>query len=526
MNCEASTQQIRPFVVCAVLRGIQFDKLRYKSFIDLQDKLHQNICRRRTYVAIGTHDLDTLQPPFSYKALKPEDINFVPLTSPEGTSYNSKALMDHYRTDPLCKHLKPFTDIIYDSPVYPVIYDSAGTVLSLPPIINSHHSRIQLHTKNVFIECTGTDLTKANIVLDTMVSMFSEYCATPFTVEPVNITYEVDGQKQTTPLLSTRTCDASVNEINGTIGIDIDPERMVELCSKMQLGPATFIPPTAGAASDDKGTIQVTVPCTRSDVLHAVDVIEDVAIAFGYNNIPLEIPRTLCFGAPLPVNHFTDLLRAEIARAGFSELLTHGLCSTAENFTHLRRPIGPAVSLSNPANVEYEVVRTTLVPGALKTLAYNKALSHKDGIKLFEISDVVLADATDPIGARNARRLVGLCAAYASNFEVIHGLADKVMTCVQIVPDKEYASMSLTPDQYADLLRVSRPDISYYVRPCEDPLFFEGMQAEIVLSSTDKDGKKEDKVVGTMGVVHPEVLANFEVSYPCCLLELDIDALM
>ncbi len=525
MTCEASTGQIRPFVACAVLRGVQFDKLKYKSFIDLQDKLHQNICRRRTYVAIGTHDLDTIKGPFRYQALKPEDINFVPLTAPDGKVFNSKQLLDHYRTDPSCKHLKPYTDIIYDSPVYPVIYDSAGTVLSLPPIINGHHSRIQLHTQNVFIECTGTDLTKVNIVLDTMVTMFAEHCAVPFTVEPVDVRYECDGKQYTTPLLSTRTCDASVKDINGTIGIRIAPEKMVELCSKMQLGPASYIAPTSGDAADE-GTVRVTVPPTRSDILHAVDVIEDVAIAYGYNNIPLEVPNTLCFGAPLPVNHFTDLLRAEIARAGFSEMLTHGLCSTAENFTHLRRPLGPAAALSNPANVEYEVVRTTLIPGALKTLSFNKSLSHRDGIRLFEINDVVLMDDQDPIGARNARRLVALSAAHSSDFEVIHGLADRVMTCVQIKPEKEYASSSLSVEQYRDRERVARPDICYYIRASEDPLFFDGMKVELVLQYSGALAAVPDKVVGTMGVVHPEVLSKFEVTYPTSLVELDIDALM
>ena len=125
------------------------------------------------------------QGPFRYKALPPDEISFVPLTETEGRVFKGKELMEFYRETPSAKHLKPYTDIIYDSPVYPVIYDSAGTVLSLPPIINGRHSRIQMHTTNVFIECTGTDLTKANIVLDTVVTMFSQYCAEPFTAEEV-----------------------------------------------------------------------------------------------------------------------------------------------------------------------------------------------------------------------------------------------------------------------------------------------------------------------------------------------------
>merc|ERR1711871_1796555 len=102
----------------------------------------------------------------------------------------------------------------------------------------------------------------------------------------------------------------------------------------MQLGPATY--------DETSDSVTVNVPPTRSDILHSVDVIEDVAIAFGYNNIQLEVPPTLTVGKPLPINQFTDLLRNEVGRAGYVEMLTHGLCSTAENFTDLRRPIGPA----------------------------------------------------------------------------------------------------------------------------------------------------------------------------------------
>eukprot|EP01035_Chromulina_nebulosa_P017679 gene17679-23269_t len=513
MHVESSTNKIRPFVVCAILRNVTFDSKKYKSFIDLQDKLHQNICRRRTLVAIGTHDFDTLQGPFRYQALKPEDIKFVPLTSDDNISYNSKELLNFYREDPSCKHLKPYTDIIYDSDVYPVIYDSNNVVISLPPIINSRHSRIQLHTKNIFIECTGVDITKANIVLDTVVTMFSEYCQSPFTVEPVEIIYE-DGRRDITPLLSQRSCDAKVSEINGTIGVKLTPGEICKLCDKLQLGPATYL--------SDADSIRVTVPPTRSDILHAVDIIEDVAIAYGYNNIVQEIPRTLTVGAPLPINNFTDLLRAEIARAGYMEMLTHGLCSTAENFTHLRRPLGPAVKLSNPANVEYEVVRTTLLPGALKTLAYNNSISHKDGVKLFEINDVVIPTLEDDVGAINIRKFVALYSGYSAGFEIIHGLVDHIMTVIQIQPEETYALNSLTSEDIANRKRVAKAGVVYYVRSGSDPCYFPSMNAEVVL----RYDNGQELVIGTLGAVHPEVLEKFEINYPCSTVELDINAIM
>ncbi|XP_042451906.1 phenylalanine--tRNA ligase beta subunit, cytoplasmic-like isoform X1 [Zingiber officinale] len=100
------------------LRGITFDEARYNIFIDLQDKLHQNICRRRTLVAIGTHDLDTIEGPFSYEALPPQEINFVPLKQEK--IFRVDELLEYYKSD---IKLKKFLHIIENSPVYPVIYD-------------------------------------------------------------------------------------------------------------------------------------------------------------------------------------------------------------------------------------------------------------------------------------------------------------------------------------------------------------------------------------------------------------------
>merc|ERR1719197_81944 len=184
---KASAAQIRPFVVAAVLRNVTFDADRYQSFIDLQDKLHQNICRRRTLASIGTHDLSTLKPPFVYEAKPPKDIIFTPLNQTE--EMDGHRMMEVLSTH---QQLKAYLPIIRDSPVYPVIYDSNRVVLSLPPIINGEHSKIKLETKDVFIECTATDLTKANIVLNTVVTMFAEHCSKPFEIEPVEVIYAND----------------------------------------------------------------------------------------------------------------------------------------------------------------------------------------------------------------------------------------------------------------------------------------------------------------------------------------------
>ena len=176
------TARIRPYVSGAILRNVTFDEARYESFIALQDKLHQNLARQRTLASIGTHDLDTLQGPFTYEALPPKDIKFVPLNQTK--EMNGEELMTFYEKD---RHLGRYLHIIRDSPVYPVIYDANRVVASLPPIINGDHSKITTKTKNVFIEVTALDKTKVEIVVNTVVSMFSQYTDDKFTIEPIKV---------------------------------------------------------------------------------------------------------------------------------------------------------------------------------------------------------------------------------------------------------------------------------------------------------------------------------------------------
>ena len=176
--------------------------------------------------------------------------------------------------------LKAFLPLIEDSLVYPVIYDAARTVLSLPPIINGAQSAISLDTRNVFIECTATDLTKAHIVLNMMVTMFSQYTAEPFTVEPVDVV-DALGAVAVTPDLSCRQVEADMVYVNRCAGLALSAAEAAQLVRRMALT----------AEVDAAGTgLRVSVPPTRPDVLHAADVKEDVAIAYGFNNIAKSVP--------------------------------------------------------------------------------------------------------------------------------------------------------------------------------------------------------------------------------------------
>uniref|UniRef100_A0A3Q2EDM5 Phenylalanine--tRNA ligase beta subunit n=1 Tax=Cyprinodon variegatus TaxID=28743 RepID=A0A3Q2EDM5_CYPVA len=334
------TAAVRPHAVAAVLRNITFTQERYDSFIELQEKLHQNICRKRSLVAIGTHDLDTICGPFTYTAKAPGDISFRPLNQTK--EFTATQLMSLYKTD---SHLRHYLPIIEDKPVYPVIYDSNGVVLSMPPIINGDHSRISLQTKNIFIECTATDLTKAKIVLDIIVTMFSEYCAKPFTVEQAEVVYP-DGQIFTYPELTYRKEKLSGEFINRKVGISESAEQICQLLTRMCL------------LSHPLGEeIEVEIPPTRPDIIHACDIMEDAAIAYGFNNVPRTTPRTYTVANQFPLNKLTELLRHDMAAAGFTEALNFALCSQEDIAEKLGKKISDvkAVHISNPKTADFQV---------------------------------------------------------------------------------------------------------------------------------------------------------------------------
>ncbi|ESO08762.1 hypothetical protein HELRODRAFT_109800 [Helobdella robusta] len=479
LHIMQSTLNVRPYAVAAVLREITFTKDIYQSFMDLQDKLHQNIGRQRSLVAIGTHDLDTVQGPFVFSADAPKSIKFRALN--QSKELNATQLMDLYSTD---SHLKHYLHIIRDKPAYPVIRDNKGVVLSMPPIINGDHSKITLNTKNVLIECTATDLNKATIVLDTIVCMFSQYCKQQFCIEPVKVFGQPDCCEQPAfyPTLLYRKEVVNVDDINKTIGINQSDEKLASLLTKMSL---------SSRVMDASGKyIEVEVPPTRHDVIHACDIMEDVAIAYGYNNIKRTISNTNCIAGQFPINKLTDLLRENIAFAGFTECLTFALCSRDDVGEKLRKKIEdiPAVHISNPKTLEFQIARTSLLPGILKTIACNRRMPIP--LKLFEISDVVMKDDNMDVRCRNERRLCIVYCNKVPGFEVVHGLLDRVM----------------------QLLGVK--DSEYMIVPSDDETFFPGRCAEV---------RVKGHPIGKLGVLHPEVITKFELNLPCSTLEINIE---
>ncbi len=498
ITIHPETLKVRPYVSGAILRNIKFTQEAYDSFISLQDKLHQNLARGRTLVAIGTHDLDTIKGPFTYEALPPKDISFIPLN--QNKEMNAEELMKFYEND---KHLGKYLHIIRDKPVYPVIYDSQRIVCSMPPIINGDHSKITLKTANVFIEMTGTDRTKLEIVNNIIVAMFSQYCAEPFTIEPVKIISEHNGETRQTPDLNPRTAEAEVDYINNCCGLNETPEEICSLLTKMCY--------TAKPSSKNKNILEVSIPPTRADVLHQCDIMEDVAIAYGFNNLPRTSPnKASTIAQPLMINKLSDIVRLEAAMAGWVEVMPLILCSHDENFGWLNRKDDgtTAVKLANPKTAEYQIVRTSLLPGLLKTIRENKSQSLP--IKIFEVSDVAFKEPLLERKSRNERHFAAAYCGKTSGFQIVHGLLDRVLLMLKTAFLEHEEGLKGKSIDYEVRQDHQKPDgywIEEIVEETDEPTtFLPGHAASIYLRL---DGKTVR--IGEFGILHPDVLENFEL---------------
>ncbi|KAL8581835.1 hypothetical protein ACOMHN_010209 [Nucella lapillus] len=228
--------------------------------------------------------------------------------------------------------------------------------------------------------------------------------------------------------------------------------------------------------------------------MHACDIMEDAAIAFGYDNIPKTIPNCNTIAEQFSLNKLSDLLRPEVAACGYTEVLTFALCSREDIADKLRKDIKStnAVHIANPKTLEFQVARTSLLPGVLKTIQHNRNMPLP--VRLFEISDVVFQDPSKDVGARNERRLCAVNYSKSPGFEVIHGLLDRLMQLLEMPP--------------------GGGETGYCLQACQDATFFPGRCAAVVVQGAR---------IGTLGVLHPDVIARFDLGLPCAALEISIE---
>ena len=460
---------IRPYIVSAVVKGLRLGLEELEELIAMQEDLHWVLGRDRRKVSIGLHNFDAVRPPFYYKAVGGRDVEFVPLG-------------DWRRMTPeeiLSKHEKgvKYAHIIRGKPLYPMLMDSRGEVLSFPPIINSILTELSEETRNIFIDITGTDLTAINYALNILTTALEEMGGT---VEQVRIKYNYKDMPKTmvTPNYRMKKWEIKLDYINEVLGLEIGIREAAKTLRRMRHG-----------VKISGKILKVTPPPYRVDIMHPIDLVEDVAMGLRYGVLEPKQPETLTYGSLHVLTRIEEAVRSTMLGLGYTEVMNFTLTNEEDEYLKMGVKPHPHVKLMNPVSREYSIVRTWLLPSLMRNLSYNKRNLYPQ--RLFEVGDIVLPDENLPEKARRVLRL----------------------GCVTCHADASYSEIKSTLEEILRNLMVE----GWGIKPFDEKPFLEGRAAQIILG---------EKVVGVMGEIHPEVLENWELEMPTAGLELYLQALL
>jgi len=465
INVDSSVSEVRPYIVGAVIRNIKLTEDSVAQIMQLQEKLHVSWCRNRKKGSIGIYDLDKIKGPIEYSALEPNKIKFVPLE--ETKPMTGKEILEEHPKGQMFKHL------LIHKRKYPLLVDSQDTVLSMPPIINSEDTKVTPQTKNLFIDVTGDSWRIITYALNVIVSNIAERGAV---IETVTVNYS--DKSVETPELKTTKIETTKSFIERIVGITLSKEAIVELLLKSRLN-AKFI---------DDDTLEVEIPPYRQDFLHEIDIAEEVAIAYGYNKMMPEMPQLFTIGKEHPIETFSSILRDIMIGNGYQEVRNYVFTNKTILFEKVRRVEKPIVEIENPVSILYSVLRDSLVPEMLEFLSNNTHAAYPQNI--FEVGDVVLLDEKAETKTRQERHICAVTSDYSVGFEEIHMALHQFMRTLGL--------------QY----KLERDIVPYLI---------DGRTVKVIV---------QDKTIGVMGEVHPEVLRNFELTNPVALFELNVTELL
>ena len=460
-------ESYRPFVRCAVVRGLELDEVSLRLVMKLQELLHWALGRDRKLASIGVYDLSGLETSIRYTTAHPTDFSFVPLQSTDGQPMTPAQILEEHPKGKGYRHL------LAQLERYPLLVDSAGQVLSMPPIINSDETRLTLESTDAFIDVTGIAERAVDKALNTIVTSLLEIFPDA-RAETVEIHSE-DGSR-TTPDFTPETFKLSVAAAEKLIGMELGSEKTAELLRQMRHD-----------VEGDGDLLTVHVPAYRNDIMHEVDLIEDIAIAFGYDNIEPKLVPNMTIAKERPERQVANRARTALVGMGFFETISLMLSNADEQYTltGLEDP-GDAVLLANPISVEQTMLRTSLLPHLLKLFGHNRGQGLPQ--RFFEADDVV----TMPPGADEPTESLHVAAGILATQA---GFAD-----IKAIAESLSRELGLALD----------------FRATDHPTFIPGRVAALVA-----DGRE----IGVCGEVHPEVLERLRLLTPLVVLELDLQSL-
>lgn len=416
---DSSLAEVRPVIRGAIVRGVDIgsDQNQTDGFIqslmDHQEKLHMTLGRRRRFASIGVHDLSSINPPFRVLTV-PLEYSFLPLAGDEEMTI-AEILEEHPKGAEYA-HLMEGLDR------FPVILDADDRVLSFPPIINGSHTTVNSETRDFFIDVTGWDERACDACLLLICLSLSERCGK---VESVKIIG--DASEVSSPRGDHRVHRVPDRLIKKILGLSMGSGDLAESLEKMggrldETRTVTDGPNEYQRWSDcavgEKEHI-VSMPRWRSDIMHPIDIIEDIAIGYGFENLPMQMSSLHLDAVPLKSSQLRRRFGESMRACGLQEVQSLTLSNERDQFSKMRwGEIGGTATIANPITSEHTILRQSVLPSLLGLLAANR--HHELPQRVYELGTVVR-------DVMNMDRGSWACAEVGSGFSSAKGIAQAVL---------------------------------------------------------------------------------------------------
>ncbi len=455
---------IRPYIGFAKIENVDFSGDKIKYIMDFQENLHWVIGRDRKKVAIGIHNADVINAPYNYIATPTDENSFIPLEMDEPMT--PKEILTEHDKGAKYAHLIDKFD------KYPLIRDKDNQILSMPPIINGELTKLSEDTKNVIVDVTGTDEKAVNQCLNIICCSFAEVGGKIKTME-----VEYEDKTIVTPDLTPKVKNVHVDVANDLIGgTNLTAEDIKELLAKARM--------EGKIISDNE--LEVTIPAYRVDILHEVDIVENIAIQYHINSVEAKLPNIATVAYEHNWFKAEKTIREVMVGLGFQEVMSLMLTSETNHYEKMNQEEKEHVQVARPITVSGTMIRTSLLNSLMEFLEDNK---HEDlPQKIFEIGDVLYMDDSNFNKTRTVKKLAGMICHSTANFTEIKS------TMASVLGNLGY---------------------SMEISASENPSFIQGRVANV-------DGEsKAGQITGVFGEISPEVITNFELEYPVIAFEIE-----
>ncbi|MBU2503683.1 MAG: phenylalanine--tRNA ligase subunit beta [Nanoarchaeota archaeon] len=459
VTIDSSVKDVRPYTACAIVRGLKFNDEKIKELIETQEKLHLTLGRKRKKAAIGIYPLEKIKLPITFKAMEPDKIKFVPLESEKELSG-----LEILQKNPTGKE---YAHLLAGKAKFPVFLDAENKVLSMPPIINSQATgKVTEETKDVFVECSGEDFDILKKCLNIIVTSLAEMGG-----EIYQMTLKFGTmKKETTPNLQPEKLKLSLENVNKTLGLDLKEKQLKEFVERM------------GHNYNSKDS-SVEVPAWRTDILHEIDIIEDIAIAYGYENFVPEIPKISTVGE----KDIEEVIKRKISEIfsglGIIEVSNYHLTIKNDQVEKMGLHKDSEVLEVVGSKTEYTALRENLSHVMLKNLSENVDSEYPQ--QIFETGRVF----SESSGNIQEKEMLA-CAISSGNFTRIKQALEYLFRMLDLEKELNFKETEETPAH-----------------------FIEGRTADIIFN---------EKKIGIAGEVHPRVLANWKIKMPTALFEIQL----